>query len=156
MRSKLVSDNGLKAFVLVLDSGDEVMETLTAFARREGLGASHFSGIGAFSDAVIAFFDWERRDYDRIPVDEQVEVLAFSGDITLQESEPKVHAHVVLGTRDGSARGGHLLEARVRPTLEILLTESPHHLRRTYDAESMLPLIDLDGKGAASRPRRVK
>ena len=74
---------------------------------------------------------------------EQVEVVSLIGDVALDESEPKVHAHVVVGKSDGTAYGGHLLEAYVRPTLEVVLVESPAHLRRRVDRESGLALIDL-------------
>ena len=89
-------------------------------------------------------FNWERKDYDRIPVDEQVEVLSLVGDIALHRDKPKIHAHVVLGRRDGSAMGGHLMEAVVRPTLEVLLVDSPAHLCRVHDPESGLALIRMD------------
>jgi predicted DNA-binding protein with PD1-like motif len=143
MKSKLLTENGGKTFALVCDAGDEVIAVLTAFAKRERLAGSHFTGIGAFSDVVVGYFDWRRKDYDRIPIGEQVEVLSLAGDIALDGGEPKVHAHVVLGKADGTAHGGHLLEAHVRPTLEITLVETPEHLRRVYDAKSQLPLIDL-------------
>jgi Fe-S oxidoreductase len=54
-----------------------------------------------------------------------------------------VHAHVVLGKSDGSAHGGHLLEAHVRPTLEVTLAEAPRYLHRKHDPESGLALIRL-------------
>lgn len=54
-----------------------------------------------------------------------------------------MHAHVVVGLRDGSARGGHLLSANVRPTLEVILTESPSYLKRVHDPESGLALIRI-------------
>jgi predicted DNA-binding protein with PD1-like motif len=60
-----------------------------------------------------------------------------------ERGEPKIHAHVVLGKADGAALGGHLLEAHVRPTLEVMLVESPNHLRRKYDPETGLALIRL-------------
>lgn len=142
MKSKLLAENGGKTFALVFDTGDEVVAELTAFAKRERLAGSHFTGIGAFSDVLVGYFDWQRRDYDRISISEQVEVLSLAGDIAIDRGEPKVHAHVVLGKRDGTAHGGHLLEAHVRPTLEIILTETPGHLRRTYDADTKLALID--------------
>jgi len=49
----------------------------------------------------------------------------------------------VVGKPDGAAHGGHLLEAHVRPTLELILTESPRHLQKRHDPESGLALIDL-------------
>jgi predicted DNA-binding protein with PD1-like motif len=64
------------------------------------------------------------------------------GDIAMSTNGPTVHGHVVLAKADGSAHGGHLVSAHVRPTLEVILTESPRHLRRKMDAESGLPLID--------------
>ncbi len=65
------------------------------------------------------------------------------GDIALHGSEPKIHAHIVLGKRDGSAHGGHLLEAYVRPTLEVILVDSPAYLKRVHDEQSGLALIHI-------------
>lgn len=144
MKSKLLATDGGRTFALVFDIGDEVVAELTAFAKHEGLTGSHFTGIGAFSDVVVGYFDWSSKSYDRISLAEQVEVLSFAGDVTIENGEPKVHAHVVIGKRDATAHGGHLLEAHVRPTLEIILVETPAHLRRAYDTKSKLALIDLD------------
>ena len=130
-----------------MDSGDEVVATLTRFAKEQGLAGSHFTAIGALRGVVLGFFDWDIKDYRRIVLDEQVEVLSLLGDITLDEGEPRLHAHIVVGRADGTAHGGHLLEAHVRPTLEIVLIETPALLRRTYDPDSNLPLINLEASG---------
>ena len=127
--------------VLVFDKGDEVVESLLAFAKQERLSAASFTAIGAFSDVTLGFFERDKRDYKRIPLDEQVEVLTLAGDIALSDGEPQVHAHVVVGKADGSAWGGHLLKAHVWPTLELVLVESPVELRRRLDQETGLPLI---------------
>jgi predicted DNA-binding protein with PD1-like motif len=133
---------GQKTFILVFATGDEVMSGLEAFAREQGLAAAHFTAIGAFSEADLGYFDWEKKDYQRIPVQEQVEVLTLAGDVAVNEDGgSQLHAHVVLGTRSGEARGGHLLEARVRPTLEVVLVESPSHLQKRMDPETGLALI---------------
>ena len=143
MKSKLINDGPQRTFAVVLDSGDEVTECLLAFAREQKLSASQFSGLGAFSEVVLGYFDWQKKDYDEIRIDEQVEVLNLTGDVALNDGEPKLHPHVVVGKRDGTAHGGHLLKARVRPTLEVILTESPAHLTRKTDPESGLALISL-------------
>jgi len=91
---------------------------------------------------TLGYFDWAKKDYKKIPVREQVEVVSLVGDIAEgEQGGPKVHAHVVLGRSDGAALAGHLLEAHVRPTLELMLVESPQHLRRWHDPESGLALI---------------
>jgi len=144
MHSKLLDSRDEKSFALIFDSGDEVMRELTAFATEHNVTAAHFTAIGAFSDATLGFFDRERKDYQKIPIDEQVEVLSLMGDIALEDDAPKVHAHVVVGKADGTAHGGHILEAHVWPTLEVVLTESPRYLRREYDPATGLALIDLE------------
>ncbi|MGH7266746.1 MAG: PPC domain-containing DNA-binding protein [Candidatus Rokuibacteriota bacterium] len=144
MKSKLLNDHGGKTFALVFDSGDEVIAGLTRFAEEHGLSASHFTAIGAFSDVTLGYFERQRKDYRKIPVREQVEVLSLVGDVALKDGHPKVHAHAVIGKADGTAHGGHLLEAHVWPTLEVVLIESPRHLRRRMDETSGLALIDLE------------
>lgn len=143
MRSKLLHRNGGASYALVFETGDEVMAGLMAFARDHTLEASDFSALGAFSGAMLGFFDIQRKDYRKIPLEEQAEVLSLVGNVSLEKGEPKVHAHVVLGLADGTTRGGHLLEGRVRPTLELVLTESPVQLRRRFDPAVGLALIDL-------------
>jgi predicted DNA-binding protein with PD1-like motif len=137
-------EGGQKTFALVFETGDEVMAGLSGFAKENGLDAASLTAIGAFSDATLGYFNIERKEYEEIPVGEQVEVLSLVGDIaTKEDGEPQVHAHVVVGRSDGTTRGGHLLEGHVRPTLEVILVESPEHLRRKSDEETGLALIDL-------------
>ena len=145
MRSKLLQDHaGARTFALIFETGDEAMTGLSAFAREHNLAAARFSAIGAFREATLGYFDWDAKDYQRIPVNEQVEVLSLIGDVALDEKgEPTVHAHVVVGRFDGSTRGGHLLGGVVRPTLEVILEESPAHLKKQHDPESGLALIAL-------------
>jgi uncharacterized protein len=143
MRSKLINDAEQRTFAVVFDKGDEVLETLLAFAREHRLAAAEFTGLGALSDAVLGYFDWEKKDYKRIPIREQVEVLNLTGNVALADGEPKLHPHIVLGKSDGTAHGGHLLEGHVRPTLEVIVTESPAHLRRRSDPETGLALLNL-------------
>jgi hypothetical protein len=142
MNSKLLDSTGQKTFALVFDKGDEVVAGLTAFARAQKVGAAHFTAIGAFSEVTLGYFDRGLKDYKKMPLKEQVEVLSLIGDIALDGEAPKVHAHVVVGLSDGAARGGHLLEGRVWPTLEVILVESPRFLRKRHDPETGLALID--------------
>jgi len=142
MQSKLIhQEGGERTFAVILETGDEVMACLQAFAERENLSAAQITAIGAFSRAELAYFDWETKEYLAIPVEEQVEVASMLGDVALTDGKPSIHAHLVLGRRDGRALAGHLREAHVRPTLEVIITESPAHLRKRNDADSGLALI---------------
>lgn len=143
MQSKLLNEGPVKTYALVLQNGEEAMEELKKFAAKEKLFGCRFTAIGAFSSAEVGFFDFSIKDYRRIKIDEQTEVLSLVGDISRYQDKPMVHAHVVLGKRDGTAHGGHLLESVVHPTLEIILSESPVWMQRKMDAESGIPLIEL-------------
>lgn len=141
MQWKILEGRASKTFVLVFSTGDEVTKELLQFAKQHNVTAARFTAIGGFRQATLGYFDWEKRDYLKIPVNEQVEVLSIVGDIALDKGEPKIHAHTVLGHRNGSVVGGHLMEGHVRPTLELMLEESPAELQREFDEESGLPLI---------------
>lgn len=143
MQTRLLHDDGQRTFVLVLDPGEEAVSCIEGWAADEGISAASVSAIGAFESVVLGYFDWEEKRYVEIPVDEQVEVVSLLGDVALAGERPKLHAHVVVGTRDASARAGHLMSGRVRPTLEVVVVESPGHLRRVEDAETGLALIAL-------------
>jgi len=144
VKAKLLHEQqGQKTFAIVFNTGDEVVNGLLAFAKEKGLAGSHFTAIGALSDITVGFFDWDKKDYQKLQISEQLEVLSLIGDIALNEGQPKVHAHVVVSKSDGTAHGGHLMEARVRPTLEVIVVESPQHLVRKTDDETGLALIDL-------------
>ncbi len=145
MKSKLISGEKEKTYAIIFDAGDEVKKGLCDFAKENNLTASSFKAIGAFERATLGYFDIEKLEYEKIPVNEQVEVVSLIGDVaTGEDGEPAVHAHCVVAKRDGTAHGGHLLEAFVRPTLEVILTETPSHLRKTYRKKFGLALIDLD------------
>jgi predicted DNA-binding protein with PD1-like motif len=144
MKSKLLNTAPERTYALVFATGDEVAQGLLAFAQKEQLSAARLTGLGAFSDVTLGYFEWEKKEYRRIPIEAQVEVVSLIGDIALDvKGNPKLHAHVTVAKSDATAWGGHLLEAHVRPTLEVLLIESPSHLTRKSDPETGLALLDV-------------
>jgi hypothetical protein len=144
MRSKLLDQSdGRKTFAVVLQSGEEVTQALIRFAGAEDITAASFTAIGAFEHATVGWFDIERKQYRSIAVDEQVELLSCVGNLSrTHEGGPQLHAHVVLGRSDGTTRGGHLLEAHVRPTFEAIISEFAARLHRVFDPSIGLSLID--------------
>jgi predicted DNA-binding protein with PD1-like motif len=144
MKSKVVEDADVVTYVVVCDPGDEAVAVLQEFARSEQLEAAQITAIGAFERATVGWFDPTTRQYRRIAVDEQCELLSLVGDIAMGEDGPVLHMHVVLGLSDGTTRGGHLLEAKVFPTLEAVVTENPAYLRKVLRPDIGIALIDLD------------
>jgi uncharacterized protein len=150
-----LTDGPPRVFAVVLAESDSVTEALAAFAADNDVRAAGLTAIGAFRTATLGFFDLDAKEYLHLPVDEQAEVLSLVGDIGRDEEDKvALHAHAVLGLRDGTTRGGHLLDATVCPTLEVMVTESPGHLRRRYRPDLGLALIDLPSSEGASNPLR--
>jgi predicted DNA-binding protein with PD1-like motif len=139
----LLNAGEARAFLLEFHTGQEVMKGLLAFAKKYDLVAGHISGIGAISGAVIGYFDPEKNAYLRHEESNQAELLSLTGNLALCDYEPFFHVHIALGLRDGSARGGHLFEATVRPTVELVLTTPATIIRRKIDRETGLPLLNL-------------
>jgi uncharacterized protein len=150
MKSKVVEDADVVTYVVVCDPGDEAVEALQEFARSEELEAAQITAIGAFERATVGWFDPAARQYRRIPVHQQCELLSLVGDVAMGEDGPVAHMHVVLGLPDGTTRGGHLLEARVFPTLEAVVTENPAYLRKVLRRDLGVALIDLDQSQSAA------
>jgi uncharacterized protein len=137
-------DESPETFILVFKTGDELAAGLLEFAKSKKLSAASFKAVGACSSVRLAWFNWESKRYEpSVTLDEQVELLSLIGDVALQDGAPAVHAHVVIGKKDGTAHGGHLLKAFIRPTCEVVLTESAAHLQKFIDRESGLALIKL-------------
>src|ERR1700740_2912278 len=135
-------DNTPQTFILVFATGDELADGLLQFAKEQRLSAASFKAVGALSSVRLAWLSWEHKRYEpSVTLDEQVELLSLIGDVALKDGQPVVHAHAVIGKKDGTAHGGHLLQARIRPTCEVVLTESPAHLQKFIDPESGIALI---------------
>ena len=150
MRSKVIEDADVVTYVVVCDPGDEAVAALEQFARAERLEASQVTAIGGFEHATVGWFDPMAKDFRRIRVEEQCEVLSLIGDLAEDRDGPSLNVHVVLGLSDGTTRGGHLIEGRVLPTLEVVVTENPAELRKVMHPELGIALIDLDRQ--ATRP----
>ncbi|TVR62872.1 MAG: DNA-binding protein [Gemmatimonadales bacterium] len=129
--------------LLAFGTGDDVIPLLQGFLRDEGIRAGRVGpGIGAFSSAVLAFFDPQEGKYHEFEIQGPVEVTNVSGNVATLDGEPRLHLHATLSRRDGSCVGGHLVSARVEPTLELFITRYDRALLREVDAETGLPLLD--------------
>jgi uncharacterized protein len=151
MNSKLLQQHeGRRTFALILDKGEEVLSSIGNFVIHEKISAAQLTAIGALSDVMLKYFDWDEKRYREIPVREQVEVASLLGDVALDpKGKPTLHIHLVVGKRDGSALAGHLGQAHVRPTLEVIIDEQPAYLQKTSDPETGLALI------SAKEPRHA-
>jgi predicted DNA-binding protein with PD1-like motif len=131
-----------KEYAVIFSKGDEAFSGLLEFAEKYHITSAHFTAIGALNGATVAWFDPQRKMYKKIPIDGQVEVISVIGDIALYQGKPAVHTHMVVGTSDGTTQGGHVLDAYVSPTLEVMVTVDAIPMQKRLDPETDLTLID--------------
>jgi len=132
------------AWILRLEPGDEVIGSLRTWAEAHEVGFAAVQAIGALRRAVLGYFDSATKTYRRLPVEEHVEVVSLLGNLAWgEDGAPVVHFHAVLGYADGTTLGGHLFEAIVGPTLEVVLFPLPEEIRRKKDPATGLALLDL-------------
>lgn len=144
MKSKSINDGAERIFVLVLAQGEEAFKIITEFADKEKISGASVSAIGAFSRAHLGWFDLAEKKYQPIDVNSQCEVLSLMGDVAQgDDGKASLHLHAVLGLKDGTLRGGHLLSGLVQPTLEVTIRETVAHLRRKKRADLGIALISI-------------
>ena len=131
-----------KQYAVIFYQGDEAFSGLLEFAEKYHVTSAHFTAIGAVNGATLGWFDSQRKMYKKIPINGQHEVIGMSGDIALYQGKPVVHTHLMVGNSDGTTQGGHLLEAYVSPTLEVMVTEDPVTMQKRFDPATDLTLID--------------
>jgi uncharacterized protein len=135
-----------KQYAVIFYQGDEAFSGLLEFAEKYQVTSAHFTAIGALSGATVGWFDPQRKMYKKIPIVGQHEVIGMSGDIALYQGKPVVHTHMIVGNSDGTARAGHVLDAYVSPTLEVMVTVDPITMQKRLDPATDLTLIDPAAK----------
>ena len=125
-------------YVIRLDAGEKIVETLKSLCARDAIGGGFFDGLGAVGDAEIGHFDPGSNDYAWVKLSGPYEIVSLYGNITVVAGKPFIHAHIALGDNTFAVRGGHLREAVVSVTCEITLTRFRDDIGRKTDGTTGL------------------
>ncbi len=134
-------------YIIRLDPGDKIVESLKALAERDRIGFGYFIGLGAVREAEIGHFDPATARYSGLKIEEPCEIASLHGNLTLKDGRPFVHAHIALGDKSFNVRGGHLKEAVVSATAELVLTTFQEDIGRRKDETTGLEVLDLKPEG---------
>ncbi|HKC67277.1 MAG TPA: PPC domain-containing DNA-binding protein [Bacteroidia bacterium] len=147
VKTKLLSVNGTaKTYSLIFSPGDEILSGLEEFALRYNVKSAYFTAIGDASFAKFGWYDESKKMFKVTEIKQPVEIVSLVGDIALYNNEPAVHCHIALAAEDGVLQGGHLLEAFISPTLEVMITVEPTPLYKKLDPEFSALIIDPELK----------
>ncbi|MFH0885290.1 MAG: PPC domain-containing DNA-binding protein [Candidatus Micrarchaeota archaeon] len=126
--------------IIRLDEGDEIVASLKKACKEQLVHYAYFSGIGACRSAEISHFDTKEKKYHSKKLKGMLEIVSLTGNITTVDNEPLIHAHIALARTDFSVQGGHLVNAEINPTCEIILNPLPIVVGRRFDEKSGLKL----------------
>lgn len=128
--------------VLILQRGEELIESLNSFAAEQKLNSAWLSGLGGAGRVELGFYDLNKRDYDWQVYDGPLEILSLTGNLTIVDGQPFWHVHGVFSGTDFQAIGGHVRNMEVELTAELHITPLKTLLTRTFDDQTGLKLID--------------
>ncbi|MFW6029954.1 MAG: PPC domain-containing DNA-binding protein [Halanaerobiales bacterium] len=135
-----VYENG-KIYKGRLSRGEDLIKSMTELVKELGIEAGHIQVLGAVRNATIGYFNQDTTEYKFIEKKEPMEILHCSGNISLLNNEPMIHAHIILGDENGKAFGGHLSENTEIYVAEVILKEFIGEPKeRVIDKESGLTL----------------
>lgn len=133
-----------KVYMGRLPQGGDLLNSLTQFVREKGIKKGQVEAIGAVERAAVGFYDQETQKYKLVTFDKHMEILNLTGNISLKDGEPFIHAHVTLGDGEGRSFGGHLVEGTIVFAGEFIIREfDGKDLERKYDQDTGLTLWDM-------------
>jgi predicted DNA-binding protein with PD1-like motif len=143
VKVKLISAEGpTKTYAIIFAPGDEILSGLQEFAARYDVRSAHFTAIGDAKAVKFGWYDKSKKMFKVTALNSYAEITSLVGDIALINGKPSVHAHIAVATEDGVVHGGHLLEAFVEPTLEVMMTVEPVPLNKRSDPQFGINVID--------------
>ncbi len=134
---------GTDKYVLRLESGDDILQSIREFATAERLSAGFLEGIGSLSKVKLGHYDFKTRKYSYETFEDDLEILNLSGNIASMNRQPLPHVHVTLGRRDFSVIGGHMDEGSSANMVEIGVWKLPGKLVKAKDDQIGLNVLQL-------------
>ena len=135
MEYKIIDD----ARVLVrLDPGDEIVASLAEVARQEKIELAMVQGLGAVKRVVMGVYNVTSQEYKANTMEGAFEMLSLTGTMDTMNGSPYSHFHISIGDAQGHAYGGHLNEAVISATAEIVVTKLPGKVDRVKSEETGL------------------
>ncbi len=124
-----------------LDKGEDVIETITSYINKADVHAAVMSAIGVLKEVELGYYDLHEGKYIVKKIEEDMELMSFSGNIGILNGKAHPHIHVVLAGPDFNCVGGHLLKAKVGVTCELFMNTFNNKLERIYDDNIKLNLL---------------
>jgi len=128
-------------WVVRIDKGEEIVQTIKEFCQENKIKLGSISGIGATDKVTIGLFDTNTKEYHSQELIGDYEITNFSGNISTMNKEVYLHLHITLADKNQQAFGGHLSSAIISGTGEIIVEEIEGEIEREFNEEVGLNLL---------------
>ena len=139
-------------YLVRLDRGEEVTQTLERFLGERKIRAGTVAGLGGIRDAELGYYDLPTKTYQRRTIPGNLELIHYNGNITILDGRPFIHAHAVVSGADFESHSGHFFTAEVALTGEFVIRPADWEVERISDDYTGLKLMSLPGEGTSDNP----
>jgi len=130
-------------YFLRLEIGEEVLAALTEFCKAQDIRLGQVNAIGAVSHAVTGLYNVAEQKYYSTRIEGPLEIVSLMGSISRKDGEVYIHTHASFSDLACSVRGGHLTEAVVSATCEMVVTAYEGEVGRRVCEKTGLNIFDL-------------
>jgi len=131
-------------YILRIDKGEEIVETLKNFCTKHQIKLGSISGIGATNNATIGFFSANSKQFHKKDISEDMEIAPLLGNITTMNGETYLHLHINLGDSEHKSLSGHLNRAVCSTTFEAIIDAIDGEVDREFSEEIGLNLLKFE------------
>lgn len=128
-------------WVVSINIGEEVVETLKKFCKDNKIKLGTISGIGAVKRATIGFYNLETKKYYPKELNGDYEITSLLGNISTMDGEVYLHLHINLADSNYNTCGGHLNSAIIGGVGEMIIEEIEGEIERGFNEEVGLNLL---------------
>lgn len=130
-----------KTYIVRIDRGEEILEQVRELALKEGIRLASVQALGAVNEFTVGVFRPGEKRYDANVFQGDYEIVSLTGTINTMDGEFYTHLHMSAGDETGHVFGGHLNRAVVSAVCEMVVTEIPGSVDRTFNEEVGLNLF---------------
>lgn len=130
-----------RAFMFSIGKGEDLLQAVQHFCHHHQVRCGLISAIGAVEHATFGIYDQKAKKYHKINIEKEMEILSLSGNVSLFDDKPMVHAHIMFSDAEGKAYGGHLMGGTKVFSLEVFIQELTGDPKvRKLEKATQLPL----------------
>ena len=131
-----------KQYIIRGNRGEYIMESLKELIKKENIQGGFFFGVGAVDKLEIAHYNVGNKKYSSKKYNLPLEMTSLMGSISYFKEELIVHGHGVFGNKEMETLSGHLVDARISGTAEIIIIATGK-LNKSYNEETGLKIFDI-------------